>query len=361
LKRELYIKEIAEEFGILRNKIELLSGVNLQDINVVSEYHIQEILNVLFSYKLTGSNATRSNAIAIDLQDIQNGIAVQVTATATKAKAQKTLDGFFSSGLNAKYDMLLIVILGKKQKTYRDLKIKEGFHFDAGEHIIDLDTILRKLMTEPTLKIEKIRNILKRDRLIQSKKVDSKANFRKNLLLKKQLESLVHKNLTRKDLEQYSYMPYRKFIYDSLIVRSIDDRAFPKFDNMGPDDLVPSWYKAQIHDFYEYGIEMIPMYYEKVVINEDGKWNYLGQRDPNKLPEEIEVFTTHVVQRIPYDNMLKLEMEPEGYYGYPNLFLEYIDKRPCSEEVPTLLGYYNGPSKCRFTHYFEHRDRDESL
>lgn len=361
MKRELYIKEIAEELGSLRSRIELLSGINFLDINIVAEYHFQEILNVLFSYNLSSSNATKSNTAAIDLLDIQNGIAIQVTSTSTKAKVQKTLDLFFNSGFDAKYDILLVMIIGKKQRSYRDLVVKENFHFDPSEHIIDVNDILKKLATEPTSKIEKIRNILKKDKLTYHKKKDSKANFRKNQLLQKQLEGLLHQNLSRKEMEEYYYMPYRRFIYDSLIIRSIDDRAFPNFDNMGPDDLEPSWYKAQIHNFYEYGIEMLFMGSTKIVVNSDGKWNYLGTRDEQKLSSELKLMNSSVVQRIPYDNMVKLDMETDGYYGYPTLYLEYHEKLPYAEELPMLLGYYRSSSDYRVAHYFELRDRDSGL
>lgn len=361
MKREFYIKEVAEELSILIHKIELLSNANFLDLNVIIEYYIQEIFNLLFNYKLTSSNTERSNYRAIDLQDQENGIAVQVTSTYTKAKVQKTLNGFFDAGLDAKYDVLLVVILGKKQNTYPNLIVKEGFHFNAKEHIIDFNTILRKVNTEPTAKIERIRNILKSDKLFPSKKTESKTNFRKNQLLKKQLEALLHKNLTRKEIDEYSYMPYRRFIYDSLIIRSIGDRAFPSNDNLGPDDLAPSWYKAQIHDLYEYGIEIMPLIRDTIVVNKAGKWNYLGKRDPLKLAAGLDVITTSVIQRVPYDYMEKLEMETDGYYGYPTLYLEYANQLPYKEEVPTLLGYYKSQTEKRFTRYFEHSDCDISI
>ena len=76
MKREIYLKEIIEEFSILKSKIELLSKSNLLDINLISEYHIQEILNIVFDLQLVNSNYQSKNAKAIDLQDEVNCIAV---------------------------------------------------------------------------------------------------------------------------------------------------------------------------------------------------------------------------------------------------------------------------------------------
>ena len=66
MKREIYLKEIIEDFCNLKNKIELRSQLNLQDVNIISEYHIQEVLNIVYDLKLTNSNELVKNSKAID-------------------------------------------------------------------------------------------------------------------------------------------------------------------------------------------------------------------------------------------------------------------------------------------------------
>lgn len=358
LKRELLIKEIIEEFSILKNKIELLSASNLNDLNIIYEYHFGEILNIIYGYKLSSSNRDKGNATAIDLQDESNRVAVQVTSSSHKRKVQETLSAFFSSALDEKYDVLLILILGKKQNKYPGLVIDENFYFDAEEHILDFTTLSRTLATLPSSKIEKVRNIMKEDRASPTKHANSVKEFRKNKALKKKLEDLIHKNLTREDLEFYFYAPYRKFIYDSLIIRSVSDRSYPNSteDWKGP---LPPWFKAQIHNLYNYGLEMIPMFYEKVVVNSEGKWNYLGKREEKDIVG-LHVHRTNVVQRIPFDAMIELDMETDPYYGYPSLYLDYANLKGV-EELPILLGYYKSEQEYRVAHYFELADRDETL
>lgn len=182
MKRELLIKEIIDDLSILKNKLDLLSAGNLHDINIISEYHIQEILNIVLDINLKNSNSRNKNAVSIDLEDIKNKIAVQVTSTSSKTKVQDTLDKFFVHNLNEKFEILLIFILGKKLKAYNNLRIKNDFNFDSNEHILDFANIVSKLSILPTSKIEKISNVLKNDKLTTNKKESPVIRFKRTWL-----------------------------------------------------------------------------------------------------------------------------------------------------------------------------------
>ncbi|MDQ6472756.1 SMEK domain-containing protein [Flavobacterium sp. LHD-80] len=362
MKRELLIKEIIDELSILKNKLDFLSVGNLHDINIISEYHIQEILNIILNLNLISSNSVTKNAVSIDLEDRDNKIAVQVTATNNKVKVQETLDKFFLNNLNEKFEILLVFILGKKQKTYNNLRINEGFYFNAKEHILDFTDIVLKFPTLPTAKIEKIRNVLKNDKLPGIKKENPVNRFKKNFAIKNEIcNKLYKRNLSVKDREILYYIPYRSFVYDSLIIRSIDDVSYPNIDD-DENHPISTWYRAQIHDISEYGIEtMVPSSFD-LVMNESGKWNFLNQRDKNKLPLRINYLRATILQRIPFDNIIKLDMNPDPVYGYPTLYVEYKnDKKPFSEEIPFLIGYYHDENDCRKVHYFELSEKDENL
>jgi hypothetical protein len=361
LKREFHIKEIIQEFSILKSKLELLSELNLQDMNIISEYHIQEILNIVFDFNLKNSNSTKVNSVAIDLEDVENSIAVQVTSTSRKNKIQDTLDKFFTNNLDEKFEVLFIFILGKKQKNYKDLRIKGSFSFDPNEHIIDFAKITSRLLTLSSSKIEKIRNILKNDKLVVTRKENPVAKFNRNNNIKDNIiKNLISKNITYKDFERVFYDPMYQFVYDCLIIRSIEDRLYPNFDN--EDNPTPTWYKAQIHNLYEYGIEVTIYCPFEIVVNSNYEWNYLNDRDKNKLPNNLQCIRAHVLQRIPYDNVVKLDMCPDPVYGYPTLFLEYKnDKTPFSEEIPCTIGYYNSDKDFRKVCYFELSNRTENL
>lgn len=362
MKREFHIKEIIEEFSILKNKLELLSEINLQDMNIIAEYHIQEILNIVFDINLKNSNSTKANSVAIDLEDVANSIAVQVTSSSRKNKIQDTLDKFFANNLDAKFEVLFIFILGKKQKDYKNLKIKHGFSFDPNEQIIDFAKIISRLSTLSTSKIEKIRNVLKNDKLLNNKKVNPVTKFKKNLAIKNEIfTKLLKKNLSIKDREILYYAPYYSFIYDSLIIRSIEDIAYPNCDN-DERNPISTWYKAQIHDIYEYGIEMMITSSFDIVVNTKGQWNFLHERNIQNLPPGIKYIRATILQRIPYDYIVKLDMNTDAVYGYPTLFIEYKnEKQPFSEEIPFIIGYYKTENDYRKVHYFELSNKNENL
>jgi hypothetical protein len=111
-----------------------------------------------------------------------------------------------------------------------------------------------------------------------------------------------------------------KFIYDCLIIRSINDKAYPNNDETHDCDRPSSWYRSQIHDLYEYGIEVETLLYSAEIPGKlKGQWNYLNDRDKNTLPKGLKIAPYHT--RIPYENARKrkLDMVPDKVYGYPTL------------------------------------------
>lgn len=165
MKREFLIKEINAELSILRYRIESLSRSNMHDLNIICEHYIKEILNIIFDWRLINSNEKNQNNTAIDLEDVANSIAVQVTSTNKKNKIQDTLTKFFGNILDQQFTILFIFILGKKQRSYNNLIINEGFPFDPKINIIDFGDVINKLHFLPDSKIEKIVQILKNDKL----------------------------------------------------------------------------------------------------------------------------------------------------------------------------------------------------
>lgn len=220
MNREILIKEIIEGLSILRYKIESLAELNLYDANVIYEYHIKEILNILYDWKLINSNQNNRNSPAIDLEDIENSIAVQVTSTSKKVKIQDTLSKFFSNNLDSSFRTLFVFILGNKQKSYSSFKIKDEFTFDPEIHILDLSDIKKRIAFLPTAKIEKIRNILNDDK-VKSKTSDSNArnNYKKIQATRKMIvKNLARKSGTREDVTiSYLVLVVTAYIYASIL------------------------------------------------------------------------------------------------------------------------------------------------
>ena len=349
MKREIYLKEIIEEFGNLKNKIELRSQLNLQDVNIISEYHIQEVLNIVYDLKLTNSNELVKNSKAIDLQDLTNSIAVQVTSTPRTSKLQETLDKFFDSNLDMDFQTLFIFILGKKQQSYKNLKIKEGFIFNPNEHIIDFFKITSKLSTLPTVKLEKIINLLREDKITHQKQESDVVIFKKRQTIRKKiLKVLISSSRTTSDAIIDYYDPAYKFKYEDLIIRSIKDEAYPNFNDPKTNQRA-DWYKVFSFNLTENYLEVNIMYYDYIVVNEFGEWNYLGSREENDIPKNLKFVRANVVERIPLEYIIDIDLNEED----PIIFVNFKNGKAYKEQIPFIRGYYKSDNDCRRTHYFE--------
>jgi len=349
LKREFLIKEINAELSILRYRIESLSRSNMHDLNIICEHYIKEILNIIFDWRLINSNEKNQNNTAIDLEDVANSIAVQVTSTNKKNKIQDTLTKFFGNILDQQFTILFIFILGKKQRSYNNLIINEGFPFDPKINIIDFGDVINKLHFLPDSKIEKIVQILKNDKLQNINIGNTKVIFKSIIATRNKIvKNLVRDLQSREDLLISHYDPSYSIISDDLIIRSIADRKYPDYDEDSNVES-PSWYKVFSYSIKEYFIEVILWCSCEVVVNENSEWNYLNDRDQTELSSNLRTVRAGIIQRIPYENIVDIEMVNDA----PIIYVEYKNGKPYSEEIPFVRAYYRSERDCKYTYYFE--------
>jgi hypothetical protein len=353
--RELNIKLISEEFAKIEIQIRNLNSQNLYDINIVSENLVCNILNMVFEYNLRNINESSVNFPGIDLVDDKNRIAVQVSSDKSKGKIQKTINVFSENRLYEKYDRLIFFVLGEKQKKYSKLEMPSDVNFSVDEGIVDFKDLLRFIGFLPIEKIERIYQYLLSElsgKKSQDQKKITRTRFKQILSLKKRLERDLIKKISEKEWIKYSDLLYydhsRKFLYDRLLIRSIDDRSFPDVSYNEVD--MPSWIRWEIWDFYENGLEFVTMFPKKIVIREDETWYFAEDNEPNAQNSSL-------FYRIPYENIVEYTMETDGYYGYPSIFVEYANNGvPYEEAVFGLMGYYNHPTepiKSRKTYYLD--------
>lgn len=353
--RELNIKLISEVFAKVEIQIRNLNSQNLYDINIVSENLVCNVLNLVFDYNLKNINESFKNYPGIDLVDDKNRISVQVSSDKSKGKIQKTLNIFSDNSLQEKYDRLIFLVLGEKQKRYTKLEIPSNLNFNVDEDIVDFKDLLRFISFLPIEKIERVYKYLQSElsgKKNQNQKKITRTRFKQIISLKKRLERDLMKKISEKDWKKYHdllyYNPSRKFLYDHLIVRSIEDRIFPEvsYNELG----MPNWIKWEIWNFYENGLEFVSMFPRKVVINKDETWYFTEDNEPNSQ-------NACLFHRIPYENIVEYTMEPDSYYGYPTIFVEYANNGvPYEEFVYGLIGYYNHPTlpiKSRKTYYLD--------
>jgi len=159
LKRQEYIQDITTKLATLAHKVELNSSLNLTDINIHAEYFFCGLLNIIYDLSLTNLNSLKINAKSIDLIDIENKMAIQVTSTSELFKIKKTIDGFIETENVKKIDRLIVLILTKKKK-YKSESYGKEFIISLKDDVIDYTDLVKKIAALPPAKLQKVHGYL---------------------------------------------------------------------------------------------------------------------------------------------------------------------------------------------------------
>lgn len=172
--RDKYIKQINRSLNLLRLEIETLNKVNLMDYNIIAEDFYRDLLKFC-GYNLKNLNETSKNADSIDLVDIDNKIAIQVTSRNDTTKIHDTIKGFYNNSEYDKYKRLIILLVGKPKLDYSRTDFTQGnlFPFDKQNDIIDIADIIKKFKGYGPKELETIVDFLE-------KEVDIKINIKKS-------------------------------------------------------------------------------------------------------------------------------------------------------------------------------------
>ena len=177
MNRSNLIKGITHYIAHLRLQIELLNNLNLQDDNVHAENFFRDLLNLALGYDLKNINIVNKNAMAIDLGDEVERIAIQVTSTSDLAKIKHTHDGFVKGGLDRKYDQLVVLIIGEK-KSYREASLGGNgiFNMSLERDVWDMRDLLRMIGDLPLDKLERCRDFLRAELRIAEPRESNEVN-----------------------------------------------------------------------------------------------------------------------------------------------------------------------------------------
>lgn len=114
------------------DKIITLGSNNLLSNHVYSENFFRDLLNLLYNLKLKNMNYYKSNMPGIDLIDEFNKVIVQVTATATKAKVEKTINNNIVVDKLSEGYRILFVFIGEQninlKKSKFTVEINQNFN-----------------------------------------------------------------------------------------------------------------------------------------------------------------------------------------------------------------------------------------
>ena len=107
------------------------------------------LLKQVYGWKqLENLNRTQQNYPGVDLGDSEARVAVQVTSRADAKKVKETLYKFREYCHFERYDRLVFLVVGQKQKRYKsdfDSVIGNTFAFDQAKDILDFSDLMRAI------------------------------------------------------------------------------------------------------------------------------------------------------------------------------------------------------------------------
>jgi len=353
-QRELDLKAIIHEFSVWEVNLKNHNSLNLQDVNIFSEYTVCEIVNCIFGYRLKSANSLVDNHPSVDLVDLENRIAIQVTTTKTSLKIQETIDKFIAHRLQNSYDTLYILILGRRQSSYPTIKIPSELSFDPKKNILDFKVLLNHIAYLPSVKLDRLKAILQKTVIRKTDLGLSKveAMQKKTLSMKKKFyKNFIENNSSLRDNNSF-YSSRCYFEYGSAIVREVGDRTFP-----GGDPNQPKWQKCEFFDMYEYGVQFIRQA-GYILVDADGFWDLDSIDEQSENPDYKKV-PAWVFYYLSFENMVEFEMQPDGYYGYPTIFCHFKHEGWPFERI--RFGRLGNENELHPAYYFDDTKRKQLL
>lgn len=163
LKRELYLKNIADSLSLLSQQVTVRNTINLYDINIVAETFYADLLNLIENFELKNINTVEKNAQGIDLIDEKNRISIQVTSDNSSEKIKHSIKEFIINRSYEKYDRLVMLILTGKKNYTTKFDSKGLFQFDKSSDIWDIKDLIKKVNALDTGKLKTIDDFLQRE------------------------------------------------------------------------------------------------------------------------------------------------------------------------------------------------------
>lgn len=148
MNREKSINRINELLSRFEAEVKMANANNLYNVNIHSETILIPILNAVYDLNLVNANNFHKNFPGVDLVDIQNGVAFQITSTASSEKIKHTLNEFKKYELYKQFNSLFVYILTGKQRSYSGRGFKaiteSVFSFDKDKNILDNTDLIKE-------------------------------------------------------------------------------------------------------------------------------------------------------------------------------------------------------------------------
>lgn len=141
ISRGIIIGKIIDDLTTLKLQVETRNKLGQTDLSKYCEDFFKNLLNIVFNLNLTNLNQNRNNYPGLDLGDVKNKVAYQITSQKESIKVTETLKKITQDDSNF-YKIIKIFIIGKKQKTYTITKTKNTNTFNECKDIIDIDELM---------------------------------------------------------------------------------------------------------------------------------------------------------------------------------------------------------------------------
>lgn len=163
VNRSKYFNYIESKLSELSYRITNRGKLNILDLHIYAETFFADLLNMLYSLNLENMNFSVHNNEAIDLIDTKNKIVIQVSATCTKQKIEKSLDKLTLDeyqGYRFKFISIAKDAENLRKGTFSN---PNNILFNPKEDIIDINSILNCLLSKSTDMQEEIYKFMKKE------------------------------------------------------------------------------------------------------------------------------------------------------------------------------------------------------
>lgn len=181
MNRQKSLARIGELLSRFTAEVKISNSSNQYDINIHAENVLLPLLNSIYDLNLVNANFTQAkNYSSVDLIDVNNRVAFQITSTNTIQKIKDTVRQFIKDERYKSFDILYVYIITEKQKSYSSKlneEVNGAFNFDINTHILDNTDLFRIVSSQTS-----IDRITKVEKVLENEFTESKIEKRKQLI-----------------------------------------------------------------------------------------------------------------------------------------------------------------------------------
>lgn len=163
MQRKNYFDYIEEKLAILSIRVKNRGKLNILDVHMHSENFYRDLMNLLYDWSLDNINNSIQNVEAIDLIDCNKKIIVQISATVTKAKIEKSLDKKIIEKYAQRGYKFKFVSIAENADKLRNQNYQNpyGVGFEPQNDIFDISSLEKDIIDLQTEKMERVYQFIK--------------------------------------------------------------------------------------------------------------------------------------------------------------------------------------------------------